>query len=805
MEFCADCPRRDEMRGKGRSEVQGKSVGSAGPLNSQLLVVGMSPGKDELVVGRPFVGGAGRVLAAALAHANVSINSCRLVNVINCYPQGRNESISPTQFKACRDRFVSEVVQARPRCILALGGDALYATTGLEPISSWQGYLIEPFMMRGLKRGRETYTPCPVLCRVVPAFHPAAIMRLGLKPIEWLFRPVDRAVRESRSPITPWNPPINSVPAPSRVIGVDIETKGDEISLIGLAGEGWASNAPDLDVRGILGSLSLKVVQNLAFDKPRLERSGYPLEGMFWDTMLAQHLIDPDGIGFSLNEIAPYWLDCYRWKHEPGPRPRDIKLKTWKRDFRCKGCSASGDTGVGVKDLRICPLCANSALGGQVEAWELSHAVYNLKDVACLIPIQEQQERALRSTGQVELFERMMRVVAHVLIPLAARGLRVDPRARDKLVSFYQKKEDYATRHLAQWLGEEFSPYSNKHIHKLLYETWGLPVQYKKGVGNVTADEEAIHRLVDGVESNQQRKVLRGILRARGARKFWKTYGVIEERVYPRYSPTAKESDAGGKRTVAATGRILARGDRETGTPPIQQIPRSIRKLFLPEPGHLFVQGDWKQQELRLIGQFSGCTFINENLDRKPDLFDIIGARYKCDRVRAKNIFYGLWAYGGSARAGQHALGAKGFRITLKECEEIIADAKRLAPEIFTWHAGVYSQVRRDRSYRNPFGRVRRFPSPKDSYNECLNFPIQSTGADMLWAVLEDVDVTAREYGGELKILVHDSICCSIPEENAIAFGWWLERVMGREWSEIASGFSVPVDLKIGANWGEVS
>jgi DNA polymerase-1 len=399
----------------------------------------------------------------------------------------------------------------------------------------------------------------------------------------------------------------------------------------------------------------------------------------------------------------------------------------------------------------------------------------------------------------------MMEVVSEVLIPLQSRGLRVDTRMRDRVVNWYQKREGVALRQLARWVPGAFNPYAPRDVQRLLYETWGLPTQFKRGVGNVTADEEALHHLEESTTDRKSRRVIKGILAARGARKFWKTYGAISERVYPRYSPTAKESDAGGRKTVAATGRILARGDRDTSTPPIQQIPRQLRKLFLPEPGHLFVQGDWKQQELRLIAQFSGARFILDNLDRKPDLFTILGERYGCDRVRAKNLFYGLWAFGGSARTGQHALGARGFRITLKECERFIADGRSLVPEIFTWHARTYELARKDRMVRNPFGRVRKFHSVKDSYNEILNFPVQSTGADMLWSVLKPVDLAAQSVGGELKILVHDSICCSIPEQNAERFGEVISTLMGREFAEVAPGFRVPVDLKIGKTWGEVS
>ena len=559
-------------------------------------------------------------------------------------------------------------------------------------------------------------------------------------------------------------------------------------------------------IRALLAAPGLKIAHNLAFDLPRLQDAGYEVTGPFWDTMLAQHLVDPDGIGFSLNEVAPFWLEMGRWKHLPGPRPKALKLKSWKRPITCHECGSTSFTGGGVKDTRICEGCVAKAEVWKVEEWNRQHADYNLKDAAVLIPLQEAQARHLRMTGQYDLFVRMMETVSTVLIPLQRRGLRVSTTERDKVVEWYQRRERYALRTLQKLIpGEAFNPYSTAHVHRMLYSVLGLKPRHKRGTERVTADEETIRVLSESTDDVRTRKVLGAILRARGARKYWRTYGAISDRIYPRYSPGTKEGHEGGRKSLAATGRILAKGDRSTGTPPIQQIPRRLRRLFLPEHGHRFVQGDWKQQELRLIATFAGCRFILDSLDRKPDFFDLLMDKYRCDRVRAKNLFYGLWAYGGSARAGQAALRAQGFAISLAECQELILDGKRLVPEIFAWQDQLYRETRVKRAVVNPFGRRRPFPKPEEAYNEILNYPIQSTGADMLWAVLPGVDKISKAFKGEVKLLVHDSIGCSVPTARAEEFAGLLRKAMEREWPEIAKGFSVPVDIKIGKNWGEVS
>lgn len=210
-----------------------------------MLVLGQAPGRDELLVGRPFVGGAGRVLAAAFANAGVGLKSCSLVNTINCYPQG--DKPSKEQLKACYSRVCGEIRDIRPKVILALGTEALWLATGLGPIGEWQGYVIEPREWGPVKLGREILPSHGFDAPVIPAYHPAALMRLGLKPIEWLFRPVERAVRISQRGASLWVPPISGrdTPGPTAPLGVDIETEGDRITLIGLAGKDWCRNEWD--------------------------------------------------------------------------------------------------------------------------------------------------------------------------------------------------------------------------------------------------------------------------------------------------------------------------------------------------------------------------------------------------------------------------------------------------------------------------------------------------------------------------------------------------------------------------------
>jgi DNA polymerase-1 len=420
-------------------------------------------------------------------------------------------------------------------------------------------------------------------------------------------------------------------------------------------------------------------------------------------------------------------------------------------------------------------------------------------DAQVLIPIQAAQEAKLRSTGQLRLFEGMMLVLEDVLLPLQERGLKIDREKRESAKILYSRRASEASTLWAQLSGDT-NPSSVPQLKELLYEHWGLEPQYTHD-GKLTTDSEALRNLERTSPPEKAEAI--GVLREyRRATKWHQTYTNIGDRIYPAYGPATKDRSAGGKRygAIAATGRIIAKGDLSTKTPPLQQIPPDLRHLVVPEKGNLFIGADYKSQELRLIAAHTKCTWLLANMD---ECFNLIGDRCGCDRTRSKNLFYGLWAYGGSARAGQRALKAQGFEITIGECEDFIQWGHAVAGEIFEWHHRVLETA--DKGHlTNSFGRIRRFRDLKAQRNEALNYLVQSDGADMGWTILRPIEHQLAPLGGHLSIALHDGFYWEIPEENVDKAKVLIVEEMEHPFDNISPGFSCPVSVKVGSDWGAV-
>ena len=109
-------------------------VPSFGPLDSELLIVGLAPGLHGAnASGRPFTGDyAGTLLfetlykygfsdgKLSLARTdNLKLNNCRIVNAVKCWPPKNKPTLE--EIKNCNDFLKSEIISCKPRVILSLG------------------------------------------------------------------------------------------------------------------------------------------------------------------------------------------------------------------------------------------------------------------------------------------------------------------------------------------------------------------------------------------------------------------------------------------------------------------------------------------------------------------------------------------------------------------------------------------------------------------------------------------------------------------------------------------------------------
>jgi len=135
-----------------------QTVFGEGPLHALLMLVGETPGDQEDLQGRPFVGPAGKLLDRCLDAAGIDRRSAYVTNVVKHFkwvPRGKKRlhaKPGSMEIRACRPWLEAEIALVRPKVLLCLGATAAQALLGPSfRVSVDRGHLVDsalaPFVL----------------------------------------------------------------------------------------------------------------------------------------------------------------------------------------------------------------------------------------------------------------------------------------------------------------------------------------------------------------------------------------------------------------------------------------------------------------------------------------------------------------------------------------------------------------------------------------------------------------------------------------------------------------------------------
>lgn len=167
----------------------GRYVKPRGPKTARIMVIAEAPGFNEEKWGLPMQGQSGLMLTKEmLPEAGIDPRECYYTKVCRYRPPDNDirqwiafkpSEVTPDHKKVQGlyvkwpiaqglEELRAEIELVKPTCILALGNTALWACTGHWGIQDWRGSLEQCILV-----------DWP--CKVIPSFHPAAIIR----QMEW--------------------------------------------------------------------------------------------------------------------------------------------------------------------------------------------------------------------------------------------------------------------------------------------------------------------------------------------------------------------------------------------------------------------------------------------------------------------------------------------------------------------------------------------------------------------------------------------------------------------------------------------
>jgi DNA polymerase len=126
-----------------------QTVFGEGPAPAPLMLVGEQPGDHEDIVGRPFVGPAGRLLDDALEEIGLDRTTVYITNAVKHFKwvaRGKrriHQTPLASEIEACRQWLAGELEVVNPALVVALGATAAKALFGPQfRVSKQRGEIV---------------------------------------------------------------------------------------------------------------------------------------------------------------------------------------------------------------------------------------------------------------------------------------------------------------------------------------------------------------------------------------------------------------------------------------------------------------------------------------------------------------------------------------------------------------------------------------------------------------------------------------------------------------------------------------
>jgi DNA polymerase I-like protein with 3'-5' exonuclease and polymerase domains len=423
--------------------------------------------------------------------------------------------------------------------------------------------------------------------------------------------------------------------------------------------------------------------------------------------------------------------------------------------------------------------------------------------------------------GMESLFHSHMMQITDWVNQVRVLGVNTDvERAQRTLLTL-----DLMLRKYEEWWDKNIPGFSWSSPKQLimLFKSIGLPIFKRKRqkktedgtkeiVQTETMDDEALEEYVK--VGNQTARLIR-IMRELKHACDLVTIARSDGRIYPRL----KLHGQVGGRIQAVDGYVQTIPEEISGI-----YPRAI--IVPDEKRQAILSADYSQIELRLYAIQAGARnlldrmatgeyiygFFFEDIFLRP-FFEPSAPRtkeHKRGDVRPWEVLVcKSWPLGfiygrGIPDPTPEMVKELGFRDARLKCKQVYDKFHAENPEIKKFHTQLDFNAARNGFLISPFGRIRKFPNPKQLHNEILAFPGQSVAVDVLIrnAILP-LPGLLDQFGGRLLFTVHDSVVCQFDARYLREVDELVQKTMEAPLTEL-NNWSIPTERKYGWNWGEL-
>ena len=504
-----------------------------------------------------------------------------------------------------------------------------------------------------------------------------------------------------------------------------------------------------------------------------LMQNGIYLKEIKFDTEIAAYLLNPSNGKYKLDELANQYLSI--------DIPEYLEF-------------------VGAKQQKETQMTLFSQDEMNVDFEKYQNAIY----MYTIAKLAEIMNKKLEEINSLKLFENIEMPLIKVLAEMQYEGIYVD---KQELVSFGDKlKEDIEVikQEIYKLAGEEFNINSTLQLGNILFEKLKLPV-YKKTKKGYSTDVDILEKL------KPEHPIIEKILEYRGFMKLNSTYvdGLI---VY--INEYTHKIHSYFHQTITATGRISSTEPNLQNIPTRTEQGKQIKKAFKAQKGHIFIDADYSQIELRILAHISNDTNMREAFLNEEDIHKQVASKVfnvpleevtKEQRTAAKAVNFGI-VYGISGFGLAEQLG-----ISRKKAEQYIEQYLEKYKGVKEFMDRIVEKAKEQGYVETLFHRRRYIPElSSNNYmvrqfgaRAAMNTPIQGTAADIMKIAMIEVNKKLEEekLNAKLILQIHDELLieCKIEEKEEV------KKIL-KESMENAVKLSIPLEVEVSEadNWYDV-
>ena len=511
--------------------------------------------------------------------------------------------------------------------------------------------------------------------------------------------------------------------------------------------------------------------QNLKYDEVVLRGAGLELNAKYFDTMVADYLVNPGHNVHNMDDLALRFLNH-----------KTIKI------------SELIGAGRNQKRMDEVPL-------EQITAYAAEDADVPLR----LRPLLQSRLEQLELES---LFNSVEMPLTHVLAEMEFNGITVAPAVLKDLSVELAERTEQLYGELQTLAGIPFNPDSPQQLAEVLFDRLGLPVVKRTKLG-LSTDVEVLEELAD------RHPLPAKIVEYRQLMKLRNTYA---DALLQQICPRTGRVHTSFMQDVARTGRLSSKDPNLQNIPIRTATGRRIRQAFVAAgPDQLLITADYSQIELRVLAHFCEDPVLLSAFERDEDIHRVVAAQVYgvspeavTDEMRrqAKAVNFGI-IYGQSPFGLARELGIP------KD------DAARFIDAYFGRYPAVEGFIREvleaaaTNGYvstilgrRRPVEGVRK-PSTKGFSRSrtaperiAVNTVIQGSAADIIKLAMIEVYRSLKELRLPAKLLlqIHDEL---LLETDRSAVTEVAEMVRDRMSRAVALKVPLKVAVEAGPNWND--